>query len=444
VVYDSCNHNTYIIIHFDQPQSIESLVDIESSLPDLKMIGNVIFTLSLLLGSLCMSYAQGGEGVSKPFKFADGYPEFGDEDIVLQAARQESFDKVSSLETLIVNDKSKGYTYMLHLNSMTAVVADLPFTGGNHESAVNYFDGGGASFVVPHYETAEENGVGEGGGTPGSQVSLVNVRTGLAETLVAPPNPFGSPKPHGAVYVDESTLLTTAQTSNALVKWEDIDTFEPTATAYELPSPCNTPHLVFMIPNTNLAVSGCRCSNEGENDDNCQSALAILDVDTGEMRALDAPNGAEGITTTAEGQVWVGGLRATENQVAVYGPPDGEEPTLENIEELGRLEVPSPLRLAYDSETNTVAVVPLASTDSSVLSELVDEEDPNFYLFDATSRELLSTITLVTERGRINSEGLHAIGNGMCKYLSAFESRRSLPYFAFLYLPFYFFIIIGR
>jgi len=356
-----------------------------------------------------------------PFKFANGFPAFGDKDPVLQlhpdAKKQDLLlNEDTGLETIIVNDKSKGYTWLLNLKTKMAMVADLPLSGGNHESAVISYEDDDGNMVsvaaIPHYETALEQGVGEGGGTPGSEVSMIELTTGKTKTLMVPPNPFGSSKPHDSTFVDKSSLLITGQLSNGLVLYKGINSFAPTVQSFVLPEPCNTPHLVFMIPKTSLAVTGCRCNNPGQNDDNCQSAVSILDVETGKMKSLNAPYGAEGITTTAGGKIWVGGLRATENQVAIYGPPEGEDPTLDNIEFLEYLQVPKPIRLAYDDKTNTVGIVPLVSTDSSVLAEQI-EDDSNFYLFDASSHELLSKSYLATDRGRVNSEALMAIGNGI-------------------------------
>ena len=105
-----------------------------------------------------------------------GFEEFGEADIHMVINSDHKDRIMSDFDgTLIVNDKSKGSTWLLHLPSQSAVVVDLPFAGGNHETAVSpaAMDGG-ATIAVPHYETAEGNGLTEGGGTPGSQVSLID------------------------------------------------------------------------------------------------------------------------------------------------------------------------------------------------------------------------------------------------------------------------------
>lgn len=332
------------------------------------------------------------------FHFPASRPAYGDESTRFDSSIP--LDEIGG--TLYVNDKSKGSAWLLHLETATSVVVETPFPGGNHESTLN---SDGSLAAVPHYESALFHGVvdpnatiGEGNGTAGSEVSIVDVRAGTAQVLPAvDANPFGAPRPHNALWTPDGRLAVTAQLANSVVIW---DLTTGAATPVELPG-CHTPHLLRQIPNSSLVVATCRFTNPG--DDGKKAALAVFDLATLETRALDAPLGAEGVTVTDTGDVWVGGKA----EVAIFGFPAGSTRTISSLARLATKNVLGPLRLAYDKVTNSVGVVSLPSTDSDVLAKL-PKSQPNFFVFDATGdRALRRNVSLYTaERGRVNSEGL--------------------------------------
>merc|ERR1719356_264763 len=82
--------------------------------------------------------------------------------------------------TLIVNDKSKGVTWLLDLSTRTFKSVELPLVGGSHETAVSV---DGRTIAVPQYEFPTQKGQGEGGGSPGFGVSLIDIKTGQPQFL---------------------------------------------------------------------------------------------------------------------------------------------------------------------------------------------------------------------------------------------------------------------
>ena len=203
--------------------------------------------------------------------------------------------------TFIVQDKSKGVTWFLNLLKGTARAVELPFNNGNHESALTP---DGLTLAIPHYETLGPGDFEGGGFFAGSEVSLVDVKTGRSSVLVGSPNPLGRPKPHGATWLANGDLIITAQLANSLIRFaKPLSADGGGARVYSFTgSACHTPHLVNQIPASNLVVSGCRCTNPGDHS-NCAGALAVADLESGATRVLPAALGAEGITVTPKGEV---------------------------------------------------------------------------------------------------------------------------------------------
>eukprot|EP00889_Picochlorum_renovo_P001936 jgi/Picre1/28966/NNA_004360.t1 len=91
-----------------------------------------------------------------------------------------TFDPSNIRGTYIIQDKSKGVTWLLRLREGKAKAVSLPFPGGNHESAVS---GDGRTALTTHYDTAWQ-GDGEGGGIPGSDVVAIDVVDGSSSVLL--------------------------------------------------------------------------------------------------------------------------------------------------------------------------------------------------------------------------------------------------------------------
>jgi len=174
------------------------------------------------------------------------------------------------------------------------------------------------------------------------------------------------------------------------------------------PSRCNTPHLVRLIPDSNLAVSGCRCTNAGCKGSNGHADgaghMVIFDTDTGEYNSFRSGKNAEGITVTGDGDVWIGSESPDRSygfvQIFSFG---GRPKTIHNIKEVGQRDVPSPLRLAWNAEANTVAV---ASMDLAGVMAGDPDVHNRLRIFDAVSRRQLKERRVPTARGAVNAEGL--------------------------------------
>ena len=309
-------------------------------------------------------------------------------------------DTLAPSGTFIAQDKSKGVSWFFNLTKGLARAVELPFNNGNHESALS---ADGLTLATPHYETLGPGDPEGGGFYSGSEVSLVDVRTGLSSVLAAPANPLGRPRPHGAHWLANGDLIVTAQLANALIRFTSpLGPAGGAATVYSFAgSACSTPHLVRDIPASTLLVSGCRCTNPGDLS-SCGGALAVADRRSGATRVLPAGLGSEGITVTRQGEVWLGDLRS--NQISIYGFT-GAERRLDQLKLIKQIAVAKPLRLAYEPRSNTVGVVSYDPLDGTTR--------PNFHSFAADSHRLLaSTLLKSAERGRINSQGL-AAANGV-------------------------------
>lgn len=312
-----------------------------------------------------------------------------------------NFDPSTSKGTYILQDKSKGVTWLLRLNEGKAKAVSLPFPGGNHETAVA---GDGRMAVTTHYDTAWK-GDGEGGGIPGSDVIAIDVVDGSSSVLLqAESNPLQGSMPHGVLFLDNGDVMVTAQLDNSVVRFPSYTGDAMTPQVYNLTDTgCVTPHLLRAIPDSTLVVTGCRATNPGV-PDTYPGKIAVIDVDTGDVAALDTGLGAEGIAVTGNGHVWVAGQR--DNTISVYGFDNGAEKSVSTFKKISDVNVPGvvkPLRLAYDSDHDRMGVAAL-NTNAS---------DPNFYIFDANSFDLVLNSTIESERrGRVNMEGLVFDGNG--------------------------------
>ena len=115
----------------------------------------------------------------------------------------------------IVQDKFKGVTWFLNLTNGLARAMELPFNNGNHESALT---ADGLTLASPHDETLGPGDPEGGGFYPGSEVSLVGVKSGRSSVLTAMANPLARPKPHGAHGLANGDLIVTAQLANSLLR----------------------------------------------------------------------------------------------------------------------------------------------------------------------------------------------------------------------------------
>jgi len=290
-------------------------------------------------------------------------------------------------------------------------------TLGNHESAVSP---DGKHFAIPHYETPTYNST-EGGGDPGSSVSIIETETGRSAFLPMRPDPWVNnaqgvprdpsikPKPHGATFMPNGDLLVTNQLANSIIR---VDSKNGNVTAYALaPAGCSTPHLVRVIPGlkqgdkARFAVTGCRGTNADTPADYV-GRLTIIELATGRARALKTPGGKwnEGITVTRGGEIWVGSLNS--HFVTVFGWGDSvvrdSQRTLDNIKTITTIQLNYPLRFAYDVVTDRVAVATINL--AAVLDG--DTSDSGLHIFEAKDHTLLKSMQLRTDRGVINSEGL--------------------------------------
>lgn len=308
--------------------------------------------------------------------------------------------------TWIAQDKSKGVTFLIRPAEGEYKAVLLPTSQGNHETSVSQ---DGLLAVTTQYDTARQ-GDGEGGGVPGSNILEINIPQGELGTgsgsvlLRATPNPLQGSSPHGVFVLNDGSIVATAQLNNSLVRFPT--DLEEGNRVYNLTdSGCITPHLVQAIPANisadrngvqNLVVTGCRATNPGVSN-TYPGKVAVVNLETGDFVALNAGLGAEGITVTSQGDVWVGGNRG--NLVSVYGFRDGEEPSVNSFYKKIDISpsIENPLRLAYDPIRNHVGIVSFTN----------DTSKSNFFIFDAKTFALLSNSTInSTNRGRVNMEGL--------------------------------------
>eukprot|EP00854_Cymbomonas_tetramitiformis_P018447 gene18447-22012_t len=306
--------------------------------------------------------------------------------------------------TLFANDKSKGAAWLISLDAKVSMGLQFPLVNGNHESSLSPDK---RFLAIPHYETTTDYGQGEGGGAPARGVTLLDMKTGIARTMTAAENPFGSPKPHGAAWTDDGDLLVTAQLANGVVKYsKPLQTSETSGEAMRFDfgaKGCHTPHLVKTIPNSSLAVSGCRCTNPGEAQP-CPGRLVLFDTGSGAAEVLDSGIGSEGIAVTSAGDVWLGAR--LDNYVSVFSFGDRPRRVGGYLKRVDTIKVPGPLRIAYEAVNDVIAV---ASQDWTGTSKPPPAK-PNLYVYNASNRSLPPRTSVVDSvaYGRINMEGLAA------------------------------------
>ena len=360
-----------------------------------------IIAIVLFIAHICNIVKGATSTLLRPLDGAVGLPN------PVLSVLEESVASASVLTgTWIAQDKSKGVSFLIRPSEGVYKAVLLPTSQGNHETAVSE---DGSLAITTQYDTARQ-GDGEGGGVPGSDVLAIEIPNGdLGSSggnvlLRATPNPLQGSAPHGVVFLNDGSIVATAQLNNSLVLYpKDLALGNK---VYNLTNTgCITPHLVRAIPAnvsadtdgvSNLVVTGCRATNPGISD-TYPGKVALVDLETGDAVALDAGLGAEGIAVTSQGDVWVGGNRG--NIVSVYGFRDGEEPSLDSFYKKADISpaITNPLRLAYDPVRNRMAVASFTSNVS----------EPNFFMFDATSLALVSNTTInSTNRGRVNMEGL--------------------------------------
>jgi len=319
--------------------------------------------------------------------------------------------------TLFANDKSKGISWILGLDNLSMESVTLPLINGNHESDISP---DGRYVALPHYEETTGLNQGEGGGSPGSRVSVLDITTGQASVLQAEgPNPFGNPKPHGAAWTGDNQLLVTAQLSNGIVKYGatgKVSKIDLSSTG------CSTPHLVKIIAGTDLAVTGCRATNPGAAAAGKIGMLAVFNHKTNAMKALQSGAGSEGITVTKDGDIWVGAL--TGGTVSVFGWPAGADKTVDTLVLKTNFTVHDPIRLAYDSVNDQVGVacMNVAAVLDPTTSPMANSK---LLVYKASDYTFVKSTVITTSRGRVNMEGLsaHNIGGKGYFWTGAFDSQ---------------------
>lgn len=304
--------------------------------------------------------------------------------------------------TLIANDKSKGVTWLFDLESKTAQPVFLPYQAGNHETAVS---ADGKLVAVPQYEVVSSKGQGEGSALAGWGVSVINISTGEARALDGVANPLGAPRPHDATYLDDGSILATAQVGNGMVR--HMPDGSATFIAFDK-TLCDTPHLVRRIPNSSLAVSGCRCTNADCSRPDHHGSLVVFDVDLtkGEYKTFDVMTHSEGIAVTKAGDVWIGSWRASRVDIFTFGD---RQRTIENLQADKHFSVPWPIRLAYDEVSGVMAV---ASLDIEGIEQGNVDAAAQLQTFQASTGEMLKRKTLIVgDRGEVRMEGLRSFAH---------------------------------
>ncbi|KAI8473621.1 MAG: ciliary BBSome complex subunit 1-domain-containing protein [Monoraphidium minutum] len=272
--------------------------------------------------------------------------------------------------TLIAQDKSKGVTWMVALppggaangSAARAAAAALPFSAGNHESAVSR---DGRLLAVPIYESAAPNST-EGGGSPERRVVLLDVTTASPAGVISLPAALPGPKPHGAAWTPAGGLLV-LHYPNPLAATRAAPPLPP------LPPPPPPPPPPLEI------------------------ALGPLGCSTPHL----------GIAVTPAGDIWVGALSDGAVHVFSLGAP----PSLAGLAQVATLAVRAPLRLAHDRTTNTVAVASMDLGDA--LASMAKGAAPGLSAmtsFDAATRALRARRVVRTARGAVSAEGLTAAG----------------------------------
>ena len=293
--------------------------------------------------------------------------------------------------TVVVQDKSRGLLWLLDLKARRGRELQLPFNGGNHESALTE---DGRWLATGHYETLPPGGTALSG-IPGDEVSLVDLQTGASKVYPTVTSPKPASKSHGVLWLQDGRLAVTAELANAVVLFPPAGQGGSTH-VFELGSTgCRTPHMLRQINGSSLLFVTCRATNPGDTA-TTMGYLVGIDLKTGVVRALPSGLGSEGIVITPQQEIWVGNLR--ENTVSIFGFNNGQV-KLDALVLRARLAVPKPMRLAYEPTTDSVGIITNGAKAGSV----------NLWRYEARSHQLTASAVLVSkQRGQIDPQGLAA------------------------------------
>ena len=183
----------------------------------------------------------------------------------------------ASAGTLVVANKSEATVSLV--NTETGDIrATLPTGNAPHEVDVSP---NGRFAVVGNYGTRDE---------PGSSLTVIDVP---AATVVKTIDLGDYSRPHGIVWMDDETVLVTAEENQALIRVE-IESGEVVQT---IPTDAEISHMVAVARDHGLAF----VANIGS------GSVTVIDLALGmQLATIPTGEGAEGITVTPHGrQVWI-------------------------------------------------------------------------------------------------------------------------------------------
>lgn len=193
----------------------------------------------------------------------------------------------ASAGTLVVANKSEATVSLV--NTETGDIrATLPTGNAPHEVDVSP---NGRFAVVGNYGTRDE---------PGSSLTVIDVP---AATVVKTIDLGDYSRPHGIVWMDDETVLVTAEENQALIRVE-IESGEVVQT---IPTDAEISHMVAVARDHGLAF----VANIGS------GSVTVIDLALGmQLATIPTGEGAEGITVTPNGrQVWI--TNRAENTITV-------------------------------------------------------------------------------------------------------------------------------
>lgn len=294
--------------------------------------------------------------------------------------------------TFVVQDKVRGLLWLLNFKHNKVTKVQLPFNGGNHESALT---ADGRYLATGHYETLPPGGKSLSG-IPGDEVSLVDLKSASAQVYPTVASPKPASKSHGVLWLSDGRLAVTAELANSIVIYPapgrpgSAEVFELAETG------CRTPHMLRQFPGSTLLFVTCRATNPGDST-STQGYLVGIDLLRKSVRSYASGLGAEGFVLTPQSEVWVGNIR--ENTVSIFGFTNGKV-DVDSLVLKKKLSVAMPMRLAYEPDTNRVGVITSGAVAGST----------NLSTFDAASHQLMGRANLASQqRGWIDPQGLAAI-----------------------------------